>query len=658
MADPLFTEEIVREFMLSHNGKVSNPVLVTHFKNFLNDPVRKVANRQQFKTYVNNLASVKIDPSGVKLLVLKKKFRDGTEGGATSASFEPSSEPPKQVPIQEKKVVSTSSKTPAKALQTKETASDKTKVHEHAASASAQSEVVVEKKEGMKHEEERKVVVSSGIPVQFSSEEELLSKQEANEEQQFTKHEDQDHDQDKTLVEDAELKTTESYERLLESTSENHLQTESIKSPEVVEATAVAAEKIDQPEQVAEERLEAVKEEKTLNAADVESCRTFQQHSNNCLQEGLSAAMQGLSLFNSFDSSSLSSTKGQCSSDQNITMTSSSSSSSIQLSSLIPTSREDRNRDVGFSVHEKPFVKNVKELPKDSISFDATSLTSSISNISKTHVKSKRDTRKLAEVNGELDVVVMTDLDREWMLKSCISDYQAMCKLLQTTPHLAPSRNPITGYNALHWACKNGNMDAVKLLCGKYSVDVNQRTQGGYTPLHLASMGNREDIVEQLVKVYKADASIRDYSGKLAKAYLGNAASNRSQQFLLPRKMGTIINYPTASSTNKLNQISISRPLSYHEKENSHPVISPVSTKPFRHQDYSSLMPPPAQLPNILRRKPTTTSNKPIRPATSEEQLAYSDSETTPTFQPLSFAAQLCTSTPDFAVADDGSSIV
>ena len=74
--DPLFTMDVVRDFMLANGGKVSNHTLVTHFKSFLNDSQRKNANRQMFKQYVNTLAVVKLDVSGEKLLVLKKKFRD------------------------------------------------------------------------------------------------------------------------------------------------------------------------------------------------------------------------------------------------------------------------------------------------------------------------------------------------------------------------------------------------------------------------------------------------------------------------------------------------------------------------------------------------------------------------------------------------------
>lgn len=88
-ADPLFTIDVVREFMISQGGKVNNHTLVTHFKSFLNDSNRKAANRLKFKEYVNTLSTIKLDTSGEKLLMLKKKFRSFT--GADLAKPAPTS---------------------------------------------------------------------------------------------------------------------------------------------------------------------------------------------------------------------------------------------------------------------------------------------------------------------------------------------------------------------------------------------------------------------------------------------------------------------------------------------------------------------------------------------------------------------------------------
>ena len=41
MAASDFTLDSVKEFMLSHGGRVKNHELVTHFKGYLNDPDRK-----------------------------------------------------------------------------------------------------------------------------------------------------------------------------------------------------------------------------------------------------------------------------------------------------------------------------------------------------------------------------------------------------------------------------------------------------------------------------------------------------------------------------------------------------------------------------------------------------------------------------------------
>jgi len=77
-----------------------------------------------------------------------------------------------------------------------------------------------------------------------------------------------------------------------------------------------------------------------------------------------------------------------------------------------------------------------------------------------------------------------------------------------------------TGYTALHWACKHGNTDLVKLLAGTYQSQVNTRSHGGYTPLHLAAQHNHQDVFDLLVQIYKADANLRDYAGKKPRQYM------------------------------------------------------------------------------------------------------------------------------------------
>ena len=56
MAASEFTLDSVKEFMLSHGGRVKNHELVTHFKVYLNDPERKGAPYYNF-----NMSKIGLD---------------------------------------------------------------------------------------------------------------------------------------------------------------------------------------------------------------------------------------------------------------------------------------------------------------------------------------------------------------------------------------------------------------------------------------------------------------------------------------------------------------------------------------------------------------------------------------------------------------------
>lgn len=68
-----FSLESVRQYMLAHEGKVTNHDLVKHYKAWLTHPTEKDSARQKFKEYVNTLSTIKVE-DGIKYLVLKKKF--------------------------------------------------------------------------------------------------------------------------------------------------------------------------------------------------------------------------------------------------------------------------------------------------------------------------------------------------------------------------------------------------------------------------------------------------------------------------------------------------------------------------------------------------------------------------------------------------------
>ncbi|CAK1554857.1 unnamed protein product [Leptosia nina] len=71
---------------------------------------------------------------------------------------------------------------------------------------------------------------------------------------------------------------------------------------------------------------------------------------------------------------------------------------------------------------------------------------------------------------------------------------------------------------AMHWACKRGDENLVKLLAGIQRHIVNERS--GYTPLHIAMQFRRENVYRLLVEVYDADPNVRDWSGKKPRQYL------------------------------------------------------------------------------------------------------------------------------------------
>nr|XP_034839166.1 uncharacterized protein LOC117995287 [Maniola hyperantus] len=72
----------------------------------------------------------------------------------------------------------------------------------------------------------------------------------------------------------------------------------------------------------------------------------------------------------------------------------------------------------------------------------------------------------------------------------------------------------------MHWACKRGDENLVKLLAGIHRHIVNERSNGGYTPLHIAMQFRHENVYRLLVEVYDADPNVRDWSGKKPRQYL------------------------------------------------------------------------------------------------------------------------------------------
>ncbi len=68
----------------------------------------------------------------------------------------------------------------------------------------------------------------------------------------------------------------------------------------------------------------------------------------------------------------------------------------------------------------------------------------------------------------------------------------------------------LLGETPLHLACKNGNLDRVRLLLNHPSgVDVNAQDHNGWTPLHEACFNNQIACVEKLLSLEKLDLSVQ-----------------------------------------------------------------------------------------------------------------------------------------------------
>lgn len=109
---------------------------------------------------------------------------------------------------------------------------------------------------------------------------------------------------------------------------------------------------------------------------------------------------------------------------------------------------------------------------------------------------------------------------KQWILCAARGDYHALAKMCKENSKLVKTKDPFTGYTAMHWACKRGDENLVKLLGGVARQVANERSNGGYTPLHIAMQFRHENVYRLLVEVYDADPNMRDWSGRKPRQYL------------------------------------------------------------------------------------------------------------------------------------------
>ncbi|XP_039355073.1 ankyrin repeat domain-containing protein SOWAHA-like isoform X4 [Mauremys reevesii] len=114
--------------------------------------------------------------------------------------------------------------------------------------------------------------------------------------------------------------------------------------------------------------------------------------------------------------------------------------------------------------------------------------------------------------------VALDPVEKEWLQGAASGHLLTLSHLLKQEPSLATRKDFTSGFTALHWAAKHGQEDLASLLVAA-GADVNSRS--GYTPLHIAALHGHRQVMELLVRSYGAKQNVRDYSGHLARHYLG-----------------------------------------------------------------------------------------------------------------------------------------
>ncbi|KAM4854901.1 ankyrin repeat domain-containing protein SOWAHB [Thomomys bottae] len=127
--------------------------------------------------------------------------------------------------------------------------------------------------------------------------------------------------------------------------------------------------------------------------------------------------------------------------------------------------------------------------------------------------------------------------EHEWIVKLASGSWVRVLTLFQEDPQLALHKDFLTGYTALHWIAKHGDLWALQdLVSGAQkagiALDVNVRSGCGYTPLHLAAIHSHDGVIKLLVQRLASRVNIRDSSGKKPWQYLTSNTSGEIWQLL------------------------------------------------------------------------------------------------------------------------------
>ncbi|XP_042534414.1 ankyrin repeat domain-containing protein SOWAHB [Dipodomys spectabilis] len=158
--------------------------------------------------------------------------------------------------------------------------------------------------------------------------------------------------------------------------------------------------------------------------------------------------------------------------------------------------------------------------------------------------------------------------EHEWIVKLASGSWVRVLTLFWEDPQLVLHKDFLTGYTALHWIAKHGNLRALQdLVSGAQkagiALDANVRSGCGYTPLHLAAIHGHQGVIKLLVQKLASRVNIRDSSGKKPWQYLTSNTSGEIWQLLgAPRGKPIFPVYPlvrSSSPTRKAKSRDVSR---------------------------------------------------------------------------------------------------
>ncbi|XP_043917110.1 ankyrin repeat domain-containing protein SOWAHB [Protopterus annectens] len=162
---------------------------------------------------------------------------------------------------------------------------------------------------------------------------------------------------------------------------------------------------------------------------------------------------------------------------------------------------------------------------------DSPSLLSTHAELNKVHLY-----RKVGS-SQKLESVPLDQKEHSWIVSLATGSLNHAYGLLLEDPTLATKKDFISGYSALHWIAKHGDMNSLYVFFNGatkagITLNVNVKTGCGYTPLHIAAIHGHHKVIKLLVRKFNASVSIRDSSGRKPWQYLSKEAPSESWQLL------------------------------------------------------------------------------------------------------------------------------